>query len=312
MAKMTKIQKELAKLSLTADKRVEKRLKQIFQKTLTRLGKEVDDLLSHEEEVKFWRLFRASQLQGMQNQLNDILYDHYQELNDDSYAYLKLKEQLGWDEAFYQANNKYGIAFDRVNYNQAYALATYDDNELANRLSNHLYNNTNQLAKNVVEKLDNTLVMGTSSAKIANELKRDVKQVLQKELNSEYQKAIRIVRTENTRIQAKAKQASMEHVENLGIEVKKMWVASLDSRTRSQHGALDGKKIGVHEQFVVDGHRADCPGDFGVAHLDINCRCAIVTVVEGYEPKTRKDNITKENVKYNTYEDWKQSMNGDD
>ena len=139
--------------------------------------------------------------------------------------------------------------------------------------------------------------------------------MLKKEVNSEYNKAIRIVRTENTRIAGQAKQNSLQHAESLGIKMKKRWVASLDRRTRSSHGHLDGQIIGVDEYFEADGYRALAPGGFGVAHLDIHCRCIIISVIEGYEPTTRRAAIYDESgnktgseiIKYKTYDEWKQA-----
>ena len=308
----------MERISQNADKATEKRLREIFAKTLKQLEYQTNDLLDN-DTIKFWQLFRISTLQNMQNQANSILYDNYEALLDESLSYLQLKQQLGWDEPLYQASQQLNIVFDRVNLNQAYALANYKEEELADLLSQRLYSNTEQLANRVVDKLDNLLLTGMSSQKIAKELIPDINNVLQAELDSEYKKAIRIVRTENTRIQGRAKQASMEHSESLGIKTKKMWVASMDRRTRSTHQDLDGQTVGVNEKFVLDGHEADGPGDFGVPYLDIHCRCKAVAIVEDYEPTTRRASVYDNEgnktgtklVPYINYHDWaKENSNG--
>ena len=227
---MNKWQRELARITGKADKATEKRLKSIFEKTLKTLEFEMEDLLS-QDKVRFWQLFRASTLQDMQNQVNSVLYGNYEEIMNESLSYLQLKQQLSWDEVFYDATQQLNIDFNRVDLNQAYSLANFSEDELAKRLSERLYSNTEQLAGRVVDRLDNTLLTGVSSQKIAKELIPDIKDVLQKELNTEYNKAIRIVRTESTRISGVAKQNSMEHAESLGIEAKKMWVSSLDRKS---------------------------------------------------------------------------------
>lgn len=304
----------MERISLNADKATEKRLREIFAKTLKQLEYQANDLLDN-DTIKFWHLFRASALQNMQNQVSSILYGEYEEVLDESLSYLQLKQQLGWDEPLYQATQQLNIDFDRVNLNQAYALANYKEEELADLLSNRLYSNTEQLANRVVDKLDNLLLTGMSSQKIAKELVDDVSKVLRTELDSEYKKAIRIVRTENTRIQGRAKQASMEYSESLGIQMKKRWVSALDRRTRSAHQDLDGQTVGIDEKFTVNGHEADGPGGFGIASEDINCRCKVITIVEDYEPTTRRATVYDDEgnktgtklVKYQNYKEWSEA-----
>ncbi|MFB6351805.1 MAG: phage portal protein [Bradymonadaceae bacterium] len=58
------------------------------------------------------------------------------------------------------------------------------------------------------------------------------------------------------------------------------WLSTRDSEVRDAHRELDDKTssnpIPVEQPFEVDGHTADHPGDFGVAELDIQCRCTTV------------------------------------
>lgn len=64
-----------------------------------------------------------------------------------------------------------------------------------------------------------------------------------------------------------------------GVVEEREWIATRDGRTRAEHAALDGTKAKINEAFTVDGHQALYPGGFGVAELDIQCRCTIVAVV---------------------------------
>lgn len=56
-----------------------------------------------------------------------------------------------------------------------------------------------------------------------------------------------------------------------GVVAKKEWLSVRDGNTRTEHAELDGQTVGVTEFFSVDGHRAQHPGGFGVAEMDINC-----------------------------------------
>ena len=87
--------------------------------------------------------------------------------------------------------------------------------------------------------------------------------------------------------------------------MRKRWVATLDSRTRPSHRALDGKVIGVGGRFP-NGCRY--PGDpQGPAWGVWNCRCTLVPDMEGYDAMAsgRYD----KNLKGISYEDWKAGKN---
>ena len=64
----------------------------------------------------------------------------------------------------------------------------------------------------------------------------------------------------------------LHEAEEMGIEVKKKWLATLDNRTRDTHQALDGQEQPIDEPFVVDGMKIDYPGDpFAPPELVYNC-----------------------------------------
>jgi phage portal protein BeeE len=76
-----------------------------------------------------------------------------------------------------------------------------------------------------------------------------------------------------------------------GVIDKKVWLATPGTHgSRESHEALDGKVIGVDEDFTdtATGAAGQCPGDFGDPASDCQCRCAVSAWVddpEGYEPK---------------------------
>ena len=65
----------------------------------------------------------------------------------------------------------------------------------------------------------------------------------------------------------------------VGIELNlaKEWITSA-TRARPLHERLDGQIVGLNEQFKVDHYHSLTPGGFGVASMDINCRCTIRSV----------------------------------
>ena len=63
------------------------------------------------------------------------------------------------------------------------------------------------------------------------------------------------------------------------IVERREWVTSMDGRQRKAHADLDGTVVKKDEPFKIRGASARFPGDFGVAGLDIQCRCTVVAKI---------------------------------
>lgn len=100
--------------------------------------------------------------------------------------------------------------------------------------------------------------------------------------------ASRIIRTEATRNMNAGALASMQSAQAQGLEMQKIWIATLDSRTRSSHGSADGQKRPIDGLFNVNGAEGLAPGQLNSAGQNINCRCASGSVIEGLEPSLRR------------------------
>jgi len=74
---------------------------------------------------------------------------------------------------------------------------------------------------------------------------------------------------------------NFEAMRQAAVEQKE-WLATRDERVRDEHLAMDGQVKPVDQPFVApSGQEAMYPGDFGVAGLDVNCRCTVLPVVGG-------------------------------
>lgn len=61
-------------------------------------------------------------------------------------------------------------------------------------------------------------------------------------------------------------------------DVRKVWVATKDNRTRDSHAHLDGESVGVDDRFA---NGLEYPGDpNGPASEIVNCRCTMLTRVD--------------------------------
>ena len=90
-----------------------------------------------------------------------------------------------------------------------------------------------------------------------------------------------IARTEALRSVNMAQRHTFEEVVEQGHvaadELQREWVATLDNRTRPDHLAANGQKVGLLEPFVVGGYEMMQPGDPNApAEQTINCRCTTV------------------------------------
>lgn len=124
--------------------------------------------------------------------------------------------------------------------------------------------------------------------------------------------AIRAARTATTNAENAGRQDGFIAAEEMGIQVKKRWVATKDMRTRHEHGMADGQVVPADQPFEVGGEKLMFPADTAGSPWNVyNCRCAMRTVEkEGIEAEPRKirvrDPVTGKNVVVNdmTYSEW--------
>lgn len=121
--------------------------------------------------------------------------------------------------------------------------------------------------------------------------------------------AVRTARTAVTSAQNGGRLASYEKADQMGIKVRKVWVATKDSDTRRSHRRMDGETVDWDEDFS-NGLRF--PGDpSGKPEEVYNCRCTVRTEVpKKYQAEPRKmrvrDPVTGKNVVVNemSYAEW--------
>lgn len=74
----------------------------------------------------------------------------------------------------------------------------------------------------------------------------------------------------------------------------KMWLATMDNRTREAHRRADGETVSLDGTFTVDGEELDFPGDpSGSPGNVINCRCTLNYVIPREELQTAIDDLSE-------------------
>lgn len=111
--------------------------------------------------------------------------------------------------------------------------------------------------------------------------------------------AMRAARTALTGAQNLGRMDAGRRAKQMGLEFKKQWIATVDSRTRYSHREIDRETVELEDPF---SNGCICPGDpNGKPHEVYNCRCAMRYVFPGHEYDDLPD-VTREGV---AYDDWK-------
>lgn len=151
-----------------------------------------------------------------------------------------------------------------------------------------------------------TITQGIIRGSSYPEMSRELKRVFEGDLV----KARRVVATEAHRVKEQARAEAIDHAVEQGVQLKKIWVATLDNLTRDGHGELDGQAADAEGLFHLNGLSAEYPGGFGDPAEDINCRCTVRVEIEGFEPTVRR--VRGEGViSYESYADWRENRIGD-
>ena len=114
-------------------------------------------------------------------------------------------------------------------------------------------------------------------------------------------------RTAMTGAQNAGRQQQMNDAADMGIDVHKQWLATMDNRTRDSHRYLDGQEVAYNEAFVSLLGELEYPGDPDGEPADVyNCRCTMVTIYPKYEDRSKRDWREDIDIDGQDYEEWKE------
>ncbi|WP_049388125.1 phage head morphogenesis protein [Staphylococcus epidermidis] len=147
------------------------------------------------------------------------------------------------------------------------------------------------------------IMSGEGYSKIAKALRDD--------LGMAKAQSVRVARTETGRALSQAGLDSAMVAKDNGLDMKKRWFATKDTRTRDTHRHLDGTSVDIEDNFHSSGCVGPAPKLFvGVASAkeNINCRCKLLYYIDEDELPTtmraRKDDGTTEVMPHMTYREW--------
>lgn len=244
------------------------------------------------------------------NRLSNLFGDVSSELKNMTGSNARLTKKLAGDvyqESYYraawaieaevQAALRYGLLNPKT-------IEASVQNPLSGlTLNERLQRNRADVIVRIREQITQGLVQGESYAKMAGRIKGV--------LENDVVKAVRVAQTEAHRNQMAGRLYSADHAADAGVEFKKVWVSTLDGRTRDTHQVMDGQKVDPDKDFVSpSGASGPAPGMLGAAAEDINCRCSFRMEIEGYGPEFRRargEDGKGQVIKQQTYKEWAES-----
>lgn len=146
------------------------------------------------------------------------------------------------------------------------------------------------------------IMSGEGYSKIAKALRDD--------LGMSKAQSVRVARTETGRALSQAGLDSATVAKDNGLDMKKRWYATKDTRTRDTHRHLDGQTVGIDENFHSSGCVGPAPKLFvGVASAkeNINCRCKLLYYIDKDElpttMRTKEDGV----IPFTNYREWERN-----
>lgn len=263
---MNKRQRQVQQSLLNSELEVIKDLEKSYKQAVKDINRVIADLLARKDtenlqaiiyQVKYQNALK-SELEGFLSVLHTRNYTLIDNYLKDCYT-----------------NSHIGTLFDLqgqgiplilpLNQEQMISAIT-----LNSKLSAPLYNalgyNIDFLKTNVRMEISRGIAQSLSYQEIARNIKNTT--------NVDYNKSLRIAKTEGHRIQNESAYNVQVEAIKKGANVVKQWDSTLDSRTRESHQKLDGEIVNVNEKF---SNGLLYPGDSnGTASEVVNCRCALL------------------------------------
>lgn len=263
---MNKRQKQVQQSLLNSELEVIKELEKSYKQAIKDINRVISDLLARKDtenlqaiiyQVKYQNALKK-ELEGFLSVLHTRNYTLIDNYLKDCYT-----------------NSHIGTLFDLQG--QGIPLILPLDQEqmisaitLNSKLSAPLYNalgyNIDFLKTNVRMEISRGIAQSLSYQEIARNIKNTT--------NVDYNKSLRIAKTEGHRIQNESAYNVQVRAKEKGANIIKQWDSTLDSRTRESHQKLDGEMVNVNEKF---SNGLLYPGDSnGTASEVVNCRCTLL------------------------------------
>lgn len=263
---MNKRQKAVIQHQLTMENIVLKELEHEYKEALKDINLKIQMFQSMPETQS--RIYHRQYQETLKKQVEAAL----EKLHSDEYTTINQYLHDSYTDAFigtmYDLHGQGVPVIAPIDQNAA-IKAVMTDTRLNKPLYASLGVDVNKLKRVVSSEISRGIAAGLAYAEIARNIEFRT--------NAPISRAKTIVRTEGHRIQQASTEDARQVAKSKGANVVKMWDATLDGKTRSEHRHLDGQIRETDEPFEYGGKKAMYPGDFGDPAMDCNCRCLALT-----------------------------------
>lgn len=304
---MKQWEKEIKQAQLDYEKEVYQELKQSYSQALKdvqakskKLQEQIQKLVDAEPENETLvrsKIYQLKYQEAMRDQINEAM--DMLKNSDSITTYMENMYKEGYVSQIY-ALQKQGIPLiTPINHDKMLTALTYPTNGIP--LSTRLYNNVEKAKKEIMSEISRGIASGMSG--------QDVARNIQNRMNVSYRKARQLAQNEGHRVNTQACLDSMHAAKEKGADIVKQWDCTYDKKTRPVHAELDQQWVEVDDYFDSSQGKVFAPKQFGIAALDINCRCALLSVPRwdvDDSVKKHYDNIKGEIIDAENYADWKE------
>lgn len=264
---MNKEQKEVQQALLNNEKEVLKLLENNYNEALKSINEKLAVLLGRADSDMQYVIYQVEYQNALRTQIQAILEQLQTNEFETISEYLTKSYEDGFIGTMYDLQ-KQGIPLIFPIDQKQVVEAIQHETKLSTKLYTALGKDVKVLQKQIAGEISRGISQNYTYAQIAKSISNRA--------SISRNNSMRIARTEAHRIQNKATSDAQFKAKEKGADVVKQWDSTLDSRTRESHRKLDGQIRELEDPFIVNGHKAMRPGDFGRPEEDINCRCVLL------------------------------------
>lgn len=304
---MNKYQKQVQRKILLNEREILKELELIYEQAIDDIMAKISELQARTDTQNLQSIiYQVEYQKALKKQIETILDQlHNNEFKSISEYLTKCYEE-GWLGTFYDLQNQGIPLIFPIDQEQVIKAIQLDT-----KLSKNLYDSLGLDIKDLKSVIRSEVSRGISQ----NYSYQQMATLIKRASGNTYKNSIRIARTEGHRINNEATYNAQMKAKSKGAQIMKQWDATLDMKTRPEHQYLDNQLVEVDKPFKdSEGNEAMYPGGFGIARLDINCRCTMKqrakwALTDG--EFTKMNNETKNLMRFkntNDYEEFKREF----
>lgn len=259
--KVEALEKKLAKAYKQASKEIGEKLKDFTEKSAAKESKYlqmVKDGTMTQDAFDKWKqgqVFYGDAWKSQQRNMAKVLAD----TNKTATAWINGEKAdvfaFNGNYTAYDMEHGFGVNFGFDLYSEDSVKHLLKDNpKILPKSSLSISKDEKWNMRNIRSQITQGILQGESIPKIADRLANLIPERNRNQM-------VLHARTAMTSAQNAGRQERYKEAEALGIKFKKVWLATLDARTRETHQDADGQAVKPDEDFVVGGEKLAYPGD---------------------------------------------------